>query len=224
MVEKLQTPPLRERVYERLKQRILRLEWCPGDQIVIDQVADELSVSHTPVREALAMLELDGLVSMQQYKTPRVASIDEQDVREVYEMRILLEGWAAYQAAGLLRDSDLAEIEKTILRGSQEIVEGHFETHLHADVGLHDLILRAAPNSLFQRLAQQVTDRSVRIRALVEADRGAEVALAIDREHLEIVGALMSHKPELARDLVVTHLKAAMGRTLNVLSNTASGK
>ena len=91
MESKLKVYSLQKRVYQRLKTNILTNKYPPGTQMNIDQLASELGVSQTPVREALAMLKHDGLVVTDYYKTPIVSIIEEDTVRELYEIRKLLE-------------------------------------------------------------------------------------------------------------------------------------
>jgi len=115
-MERIQKGPLRELVRVQIKDLMLTNRLHPGKTIVIDRLADELGVSHTPVREALAVLAQDGLVSMKPYKNPCVAEISVRDVREVWEMRLLLEGWAAGKAALGLSEEALNIIESSLAR------------------------------------------------------------------------------------------------------------
>ncbi|HSN94148.1 MAG TPA: glutamate racemase, partial [Anaerolineaceae bacterium] len=94
MESKLKVDSLQQRVYDRLKTNILTNKYAPGMAMNIDQLAGDLGVSQTPVREALAMLKHDGLVVTDYYKTPIVSMIEEDDVSEVYEVRKMLEGYA----------------------------------------------------------------------------------------------------------------------------------
>jgi len=113
-IEKIQKGPLREQVRVRIKKLILTNYLLPGQHIVIDRLASELGVSQTPVREALVMLAHEGLVRMKPYENPRVAGIDASDVREVWEMRLLLEGWAIVRATPIVSEEALDDISKRL--------------------------------------------------------------------------------------------------------------
>lgn len=216
-VQKIQRGPLREQVRDQIKQLILTNRLRPGQPIVIDRLASELGVSHTPVREALAMLQHDGLVRMRPYENPRVAQIEASDVREAWEMRLLLEGWAVDKVALTLPDGALDEMAKMLECARQDAEQSRYDTHLQSDIAMHGMILRATDNTLFERLAQLVSDQSIRIRSLVEAIAPAEEVLAIIDEHCAILQALRARDPDLAYERLTAHLKGGMQRTLAAL-------
>jgi DNA-binding GntR family transcriptional regulator len=216
-IEKVQRGSLREQIQAQIKKLILTNRLLPGQSIVIDWLASELGVSHTPVREALAMLAHEGLVRMKPYNNPRVAEIDASDVREVWEMRLLLEGWAVGKAALSLSEDALDKIGESLERARQEAQHSRYDAHLEADIAMHEMILQSTDNRLFWRLAQLVSDQSFRIRSLVEAIARTEQVLGIIDEHCAILEALRARDPELARERLVSHLEAGVQRTLAAL-------
>jgi len=223
-IEKVQKGPLREQVRVQIKKLILTNRLRPDQPIVIDRLASELGVSHTPVREALAMLQHDGLVRMRPYENPRVTEIDASDVREVWEMRLLLEGWAVTRATLTLPEDALDKIEKWLECARQDAKKSNYDTHLESDIALHEMILQAVDNSLFGRLAQLVNDRSIRIRTLVEAIASTQAVLTIIDEHCALLEAFQARDPELAHERLVSHLEAGMKRTLTALEAIAVSK
>lgn len=216
-ITKIRRGPLREEVREQIKGLILTNRLRPGQPIVIDRLASELGVSHTPVREALAMLQHDGLVTLRPYENPRVAEIDAGFVRDTWEMRILLEGWAVNRAALALADEALEEIAGALEAACGQAQHSQYESHLESDVALHDMILNSTGNRLFERLAGHVSDQSMRIRSLVEAIAPAEQVLTIIDEHCKLVEALRARDPDLAHERLVVHLRAGLARTLDAL-------
>ena len=223
-IEKIQKGPLREQIQAQIKKLILTNRLRPGQSIVIDHLASELGVSHTPVREALAMLQHDGLVRTRPYENPRVTEIDASDVREVWEMRILLEGWVAGKAALTLSDEVLGKISESLQKARQHALKSSYDAHLESDVAMHEMILQTADNSLFKRLAQLVNDRSTRIRWLVEATGSNRDVLTIIDEHYTILEALQARDPELTRQRLISHLEAGMKRTLAAVEKIAARK
>jgi DNA-binding GntR family transcriptional regulator len=216
-VQKIQRGPLREQVRKQIKQLILTNRLRPGQSIIIDRLASELGVSHTPVREALAMLEHDGLVSTRPYGTPQVTEITSDDVRDAWEMRLLLEGWAVRKAALRLSGDDLDRMEESLARARQDALSSIYDTHLASDIAMHDMIMQTADNRLFHRLAQLVGDQSIRIRSLVEAIASVEEVLTIIDEHCAILEVLRARDQKLAHERLVAHLQAGMERTLVAL-------
>jgi DNA-binding GntR family transcriptional regulator len=216
-VQKIQRGPLREQVRIQIKQLILTNRLRPGQPIIIDRLANELGVSHTPVREALAMLEHDGLVITRPYGNPLVAEITSDDVRDAWEMRLLLEGWAVRQATSVLTDDDIDNLEQALTLARQEAKLGHYDAHLQSDIAMHDMIMQSANNKLFNRLARLVGNQSIRIRSLVEAIASAEEVLTIIDEHCAILEALCARDEESVHQRLVDHLQAGKGRTLVAL-------
>jgi DNA-binding GntR family transcriptional regulator len=216
-VEKIQRGPLREQVRAQIRQLILTNRLRAGQPIVIDRLASELGVSHTPVREALAMLQHDGLVVMRPYENPRVAGIEASDVREAWDMRLLLEGWAIKEAALRLPEDALDRVSASLASARADAEESRYDGHLKSDFALHEMILQATQNRLFERLAQLVNDQSVRIRWLVETIATVEEVLLIIDEHCAIAQALRARDSELAYERLVAHLKGGKERTLRAL-------
>lgn len=217
-IHKIQKGPLREQVRAQIKRLILTNRLLPGQVIVIDQLSNDLGVSHTPVREALAMLQYDGLVAMRPYENPRVAEVDGSDVREVWHMRLMIEGWAICKAALTLSEETLDEIAVTLDHAYREAELGRYDAHLESDIALHGLILEATENKLFKRLADLVNNHSTRIRWLVEAVGSREEILSIIDEHYALLTALRARDPELARERLNAHLETGMQRTLAALA------
>jgi DNA-binding GntR family transcriptional regulator len=221
-IEKVQRGPLREQISAQIKNLILTNRLRPGQAIVIDLLAGELGVSHTPVREALAMLAHEGLVRMKPYENPLVAEIDASDVREVWEMRILLEGWAIDQATLALSEEALETIEESLQCARQDALESRFDAHRESDIEMHRMIVQSTDHHLFLHLAEQVEDQSIRIRWLVEAVGSEQDVLTIVDEHCALLAALRARDPELARQRLIANLEAGMQRTLTALESIAA--
>ncbi len=223
-IQKIERGPLREQVRTQIRDLILTNRLRPGQAVVIDRLAAELGVSHTPVREALAMLQHDGLVQMRPYGNPVVAEVTEADVREAWEMRMLLEGWVVRQAALNLTDKELQIIEDGLDLARADARHSNYDSHLRADVLFHDMIMHATDHRLFNRLSQIVSDQSTRIRWLVESIAPADEVLTIINEHYAILRALQARQPEQAYEQLVAHLRAGMGRTLSALKLMREGE
>lgn len=210
---------LKNEISALIKELILTNRLQPGQPIVIDKLADDFGVSHTPVREALAMLERDGLIELSSYQNPRVANVTAMDVNEVYEMRLMTESWAIEHAAISLTDAQIENIDQQLQYARQEASVNNYSPHLKVDLLLHETILRSTNNNLFWKLAQRIHERSIHVRALVEAKGTVQDIHKIIDEHILIIAALRAHDPELARQAMVAHLQAGQKRTLHVLDD-----
>ena len=110
--------PLREIVFETLREAIITGVLKPGERLMEVQLAEEMGVSRTPVREAIRKLELEGFVVMVARKGAYVAGISLKDVTDVFEIRAALEGLAACLAAGRASEEDLEEMERAVANRS----------------------------------------------------------------------------------------------------------
>ena len=106
--------PLGEYAYEAIRAGILSRRWLPGDPLSEQQLAEELGISRTPVRQALQHLEREGFVMVLPSRGTFVAELSLEDVRDVYELREVLEGQVARWAAERRADEDLAYLESVV--------------------------------------------------------------------------------------------------------------
>ena len=165
--------PLRDVVFNTLRQAILRGEFKPGERLMEIQLANKLGVSRTPIREAIRKLELEGLVIMIPRKGAEVADITEKSLRDVLEVRKALEELAVQLACEKITQEELEELEKAgenfkkVLKRSKDITEV-----AEADVRFHDVIYMA-------------TDNQNRYR--VEYLKNPDVHEQLTQEHEEIV-------------------------------------
>lgn len=208
---------LQERVYKRLKKSILFNKLKPGQQLNIDQLASDLGVSQTPVREALAMLKLDGLVTKGYYKTPIVSEIEAEDVREIYEVRKMMECFALKKVAGALNEGDLEKLGKIILNIDKTSLDTYQESLTKSDVDFHGFFISRVENNTFFRMYKSIEDLALRIRTLVQAQTYQNTDIVVN-EHKTILDSLHQGDTDTACQNLITHLSNACERTLNSLS------
>ena len=161
--------PLRDVVFNTLRQAILRGEFKPGERLMEIQLANKLGVSRTPIREAIRKLELEGLVIMIPRKGAEVADITEKSLRDVLEVRKALE---ELEKAG--------ENFKKVLNRSKDITEV-----AEADVRFHDVIYMATDNQKLIHLLNKLREQMYRYR--VEYLKNPDVHEQLIQEHEEIV-------------------------------------
>lgn len=233
MVEKIPRETLQEKVYESIKNSIVKNELMPGDVLSIDALAEDFGVSPTPVREALAQLSTQGLVNNARNKKARVAPITEDDIHEIYEVRKLLEPYATGLAAEGIADDHKLKAELKHLRDEtldiQEVTKDEplgfdqYERYLKVDMELEEIIEMALGETLLNKLMKQVGNLSLRIRSFTEASYNKEVpeaVLANNEEHLEILEGMLELDLEGVREAVENHLENAEKRTLRALKES----
>ncbi len=216
-IKKVTKSTLKNQVCTQIKELILSHSLLPGQPIVIDKLAEEFGISHIPVREALVMLETDGLVELNSYQNPKVADVNADDVRDVYEMRLMVEDWAVEQAAQFLTDEEMRPIDDLLLIARVQAAVNDYGPHVKSDLLLHETILRSTKNKLFWLLAQRIHDRSILVRSMVEAKGSSRDITQIIDEHCQIMEALHAHDSDRARKAMLAHLNAGYKRTLLVL-------
>jgi DNA-binding GntR family transcriptional regulator len=199
-----------------IRKAILSGRLAPGERLIEDELAQQLQASRTPIREALLRLSTDGLVDMSRNRGATVRLYEPEEIGELYEMRALLEGYAARHAAGRIAKAGFAALEESIER-SRAIAgdrDGDIEELGEQNLHFHDTIISLARSPQLESMIAQVRvlplvyqvyawyspverDSSVQyheriVRAL--RSRDADRADAVMREHvLEARDSLLRH-------------------------------
>lgn len=198
-------------VYENLKRRIIDCELVPGLPINEADFAEELGVSKTPVREALRQLERDGFVDNVPGRGSTISHITPLDIREIFEIREIIETGAAKHAAQFqLHDEALikkrAEHEQLLGDGpgTDEYVHewGEWED-------VHLSIVQALGNQMFLKMYKDLLDRIKRIRNHFGERFTQRRFLEIISEHVELLDAILEGDPDRAEQAVRKHLQNA---------------
>lgn len=197
--------PLREIVFESLREAIISGVLAPGERLMEIQLADEMGVSRTPVREAIRKLELEGFVVMIPRKGAYVAGVSHKDVADVFEIRAALEGLAASLAAERVTEEEIEQMERILLYHEEE--EVNLEEIVESDTDFHALVYKASRNERLIQILANLREQIQRFRATSLAVPG-RVKEAIE-EHRAIVEALASHDAEKAQELATAHIVTA---------------
>lgn len=199
--------PLRDIVFETLREAIINQTLKPGERLMEIQLAEEMGVSRTPVREAIRKLELEGLVVMVPHKGAYVAGISMKDIHEVYELRSALEALAASLAAVRITDEELEEMERQMVREAKETEENNLQGIVSIDTTFHDLLYQAAHNQRLVQFINILQEQLQRFRAATLSRPGrSKYAL---EEHKKIVEALANKDAKLAAKLATEHIENA---------------
>jgi DNA-binding GntR family transcriptional regulator len=214
---------LREQLFAVIREAILTNKYVPGEELQIDKLASEFGVSTTPVREALVRLEGVGLVRLTPNRGAQVTEITLEDVRDVWEVRRLLEPYAAKTAALNCSPEELDELQEKL---EQVLAEtDNFSAYMESDLALHDLLAKYVTNKELADIMDRVKEHSLRIRYFAEENSlklRKEVIQQATREHLEIVAALRERDPAKVAQLVFGHLVSGEERTLEGVRSKGS--
>ncbi|MDD4084954.1 MAG: GntR family transcriptional regulator [Acidaminococcaceae bacterium] len=199
--------PLRELVCEKIRQAITSGIFKSGERLMEIQLAEEMGVSRTPVREAIRKLELEGFVVMIPRRGTYVADISIKDLTEVYEIRTALDVLAAGLAAERISDEELEAMQRLLVEIGEYIEEGNLEKIVETDTAFHDILYQASRNerlvSIINNLREQIT--TLRGRSMHYPGRLANTLA----EHRIIVDSLAQRDSEKAQKAVREHMENA---------------
>lgn len=210
MVETLQLQmneylPLRDVVFQTLRQAILRGELKPGERLMEIHLAQRLGVSRTPVREAIRKLELEGLVLMIPRRGAIVAEITVSDLEDVLEVRMALEEMAVKHACRRITAEQLSEIRRLAGEFKKTLKGDDVTACAQADMKFHDAIYEATGNNRLVQILNNLREQMYRYRMEYLKDRQSHKNLI--EEHDGILRALEERDEELAVRMTARHIE-----------------
>jgi len=197
--------PLRDVVFNTLRQAILYGKLQPGERLMEITLANQLGVSRTPVREAIRKLEIEGLVLMIPRKGAQVAPITEKDLNDVLEVRLGLEELAMHCACERVDEEQLEQI-LAAQRGFEASLRTSDLAHLaKTDEEFHELIYQATGN---RRLIQMINNlREQMYRYRIEYLKDFNIGETLNEEHKELYSALQNRDADRALSCMKKHIK-----------------
>lgn len=156
--------PLRDVVFNTLRQAILTGELKPGERLMEIHLADKLGVSRTPIREAIRKLELEGLVTMIPRRGAEVAQITEKSMSDVLEVRRAMDALSVELACDRITDEELAGLKQACDNFEQMVKAKDVKQIAEADVKLHDIIVQATGNRRLVQLVNNLAEQMYRYR------------------------------------------------------------
>ncbi len=199
--------PLRELVLEAIREAIISGILKPRERLMEIQLAEELGVSRTPIREALRNLEMEGFIVMVPRKGAYVADISFKDIADVFEVRAALEGLAAGLAAERITDEELEEMERLLVEKAEAIIKRDMKKLVEVDTRFHETIYQASRNERLAVIINNLREQIQRYRATSLAFPG-RMKQSLE-EHRNIVEAIQSRNIQLARQVAQGHIENA---------------
>jgi DNA-binding GntR family transcriptional regulator len=223
--------------YDYIRQRVLSGQYAPGQTLATNQLALEIKVSRTPVRDALRQLESDGLVTIRPHYGARVKSMDFEEFREMCVMRLALESHAAGLAAESRTEAELREIRlalEEMRKRTAQILAGDAEPALvqhliHEDIRFHIAILTAAKNSLMKKeilrlhlLNRIVAAQGGAARNFDDKQESAENRRNVLAEHEAIYAAIAAGDADGAKNAMSRHIQIIINKQVFLLERAGS--
>ena len=209
---------LSDKVYEVLKKKILERELKPGDKVQVDEVAGQLGVSRTPVKDALNRLALEGLVEKVARRGTFVSTMSAKDVDDLFDLRLLMESFAAEQVLDKDKvDSFLAEMA-TCMANIDKIAQSDdpdYDAYMTWNRDLHQFLVMLADNN---RLLQMYESLNIPIQvARVHYLHSVESVTHTQQEHQAIYQAFENRDLEQVKRAIATHINSVRNAVLRGL-------
>ncbi|ADL03156.1 GntR family transcriptional regulator [Lacrimispora saccharolytica] len=196
--------PLRDVVFNTLRQAILKGELAPGERLMEIQLAERLGVSRTPIREAIRKLELEGLVLMVPRKGAEVAKISEKSLRDVLEVRRSLEELAIELACQRMNREAVDELEKKQEEFKNAVENGNAMEIAETDEAYHDVIYKGTCNDRLVQMINNLREQMYRYRLEYIKDEDKRQILLL--EHDNILKAVRQRKVQEAKEAMREHI------------------
>ena len=198
------------RVFERLRRLILDGEYGPNERLIEEQLAERLGVSRTPVRQALTMLESEGLVEIIPNRGAVVCSFGIDEVWDIYDLHAVLEGHAACRAATRIEDRELARMQE-LADEMEGLCDREFagrEEEIRLLIALnnefHGIILAASHNKRLERLLRHTVELPLVFKAFFWY--GPHERMVSNHYHSQILNALRTGDAERAGIVMREHV------------------
>lgn len=207
------TEKIADDVYRRLRRDIIRGVLRPNEPLVETELAERLNVSRTPVRESLHRLAADGLIVSERRRW-HVYEHTHEEIRQIYEVRAALEGYAARLACLRGDDAAIKAIAGARTSPADELAQSA-QGHVERNERFHDLIIDAAGN---ERLAAQIRgNRLYFFNYRIAAAYAPEDVLEYARQHGELIDAVTARDADHAERLTHEHIEHALNLILTRL-------
>ncbi|MBO5260206.1 MAG: GntR family transcriptional regulator [Agathobacter sp.] len=192
-------------VFGRIREGILSGKYAANEELKEKTLGEEFGVSRTPVREALRQLELEGLVSIIPNKGAYVIGVSLQDIKDIYEMRCLLEGLCASWAAEKITQEQLAELDENIFLTEFHAEKENWCQMVELDNRFHELLYQASGS---RELSHVLRDYHQYVQRVRKVSLGYPKRVQESKEeHKAIVEALRSKDPKKAQELATKHIR-----------------
>jgi DNA-binding GntR family transcriptional regulator len=193
-----------------LRDAIIVGQLAPGTRLILEELSERYHVSMTPIREALSLLEREGLITQSPHKGAVVAALDREELLELYAIRGAVEQLATLHGVARLTEDDLAEMARLLDR--LEVFQGSRDAFLDIDMQFHRMVYRAAGSQRWLETIEALWRRSRRYMLASTSASGAIASLHTD--HRAILQACRDRDAARAAAAIRAHLKRSEERLL----------
>jgi DNA-binding GntR family transcriptional regulator len=193
-----------QQTYDYVRGQIINLGFKPGEYITDSQIAEKLEISRTPVREAFQRLEKEGLLINEARKGWRVYMLDLEDVHEIFELKIAVEGMLIRKAAECTDEGLRRDLREALLDMKNATEANDADLWLQADIHLHNILFLMSNNERAERIIENLNDQWHRLRLGYVALQGRTKTSIV--EHEGFIGSVLAGDANKAEQQIREHL------------------
>jgi DNA-binding GntR family transcriptional regulator len=208
MTKEINPGSLEERVYAILEEEILSGKLKRGVQLRESALAERLNASRTPVRGALHRLAEDGLVELYANRGATVVGISEEDIEDIYDIRIRLEGLAARLAAERMGEEEMNELKASVELSEFYLSRGSDERYGELDSEFHRIIFHTCGSRMLCKILSELHTK-IKVYRKFSLSNVTRAKNSVE-EHRQILNAIIAKDADKAEELTVLHLSEAL--------------
>ena len=213
-------PTVRAIVARKLREAIMSGNLKPGQRLVERELCEMMGVSRPSIREALRLLEADGLVNTVPHRGPMVSTISLEEARQLYAARAVLEGFAGRECARLHDPAVVRKIGEALGRLKVALAESDMIAVLEAKTDFYAALIGGCQNAFIERMLKPLHDRITLLR-ITSMSHPKRVNKSL-REVTAIWRAIQSGDEDLAERCCVDHIKAAAVAALDMIERSTA--
>ncbi|MEM8547235.1 MAG: GntR family transcriptional regulator [Pseudomonadota bacterium] len=213
-----------QKAYNVIKARIIDGHFAPGDRITEAEIAETASVSRTPVREALHRLEAEGLIRFVPNQGAFVSSCGLSEAEETFELRAILESFAAKlcaERATPAQREELSQLAHAQMEVSSRLGPRGIKQIAELNEAFHTLVLNAADSDLLRATMANLANAPLVFQTF--RDYSQEYLIRSAQHHLEFVEAVQQHNGEWAASVMRSHIFAARAAFMSKVQAADTG-
>lgn len=204
-----------QQAYEFIKTQIMTLGFKPGEYITDTQIANQLSISRTPVREAFYRLEKEGLLIYEARRGWMIYTLSLENINDIFDIKEVVEGMVARKAADCQDEILKTALREALTRMESAAIEQNADAWLEADKHLHGILFQMAGNELASRIVANLNDQWHRVRLGFVALQGRTIRSA--DEHRSIIESILAGDGEEAERRMRAHLNKVRSELVHLL-------
>lgn len=197
-----------DQIYSFIRFKIVTGEYPPGSRINMKKISGNFGTSRIPIRDVVHRLSGEGLIQKGSNNRFVVTPLTESDIRETYELRGILEGYLAKQAAANFGEEDLGFLEENLKQ--QERERNNIEKYIQLNTEFHEYFFKATPNSKFINILRRLKDYQYRFDRINWITHGSFFVNLTFDQHREILDAVKKRNGELAEKIIKLHMNTGV--------------